>query len=234
MTALPVRLAHQLEDRPAEQRWLIEGLWSAQAVGIVGGEPKCCKSFLALDMAVAVAAGVTCLRRFPAVQRGRVLLFAAEDSSSVVRQRLAGIAAAAGVALEALDIHVIVAPVVRLDIELDQKRLEETVARCARCCSCSTPSCACIASTRMYPPRWHHCSTSCAACSDAIRPPSSWCTTRAKAPPTCAPGKRYAAAQSCMPGVTPISTCVAMPKITYRSRSNTALPHPAPGYEYCW
>jgi hypothetical protein len=36
-----------------------------QAVGIVGGEPKCCKSFLALDLAVAVASGTACLRRFP-------------------------------------------------------------------------------------------------------------------------------------------------------------------------
>ena len=128
MTALPVRLAHQLEARPEEQRWLIEGLWSAEAVGIVGGEPKCCKSFLALDMAVAVASGAPCLRRFPTVQRGRVLLFAAEDSNSVVRQRLAGIAAATGTSIEALDIHVIVAPVVRLDVEIDQRRLEETVS----------------------------------------------------------------------------------------------------------
>lgn len=128
MTALPVRLAHELEARPEEQRWLIEGLWSAEAVGIVGGEPKCCKSFLALDMAVAVASGTPCLRRFPAVRRGRVLLFAAEDSACVVRQRLAGIAAAAGIALEALDIHVIVAPVVRLDVQLDQQRLEQTVS----------------------------------------------------------------------------------------------------------
>jgi hypothetical protein len=39
-------------------------LWSEQAVGIVGGEPKCCESFLALDLAVAVASGTTCLRRF--------------------------------------------------------------------------------------------------------------------------------------------------------------------------
>jgi len=128
MTALPVRLAYQLETRPEEKRWLIEGLWSAEAVGIVGGEPKCCKSFLALDMAVAVASGTPCLRRFPTVQRGRVLLFAAEDSTSVVRERLAGIAVAAGIALEALDIHVIVAPVVRLDVELDQRRLEDTVS----------------------------------------------------------------------------------------------------------
>jgi hypothetical protein len=127
MTALPVRLAHQLDVRPEQQRWLIEGLWSAEAVGIVGGEPKCCKSFLALDIAVAVASGAPCLRRFPTSQRGRVLLFAAEDSPAVVRQRLTGIAAAAGLALESLDIQVIVAPVVRLDVELDQRRLEETV-----------------------------------------------------------------------------------------------------------
>jgi len=127
MTALPVRLAHQLDTRPEEQRWLIEGLWSAEAVGIVGGEPKCCKSFLALDMAVAVAGGVACVRRFPTTQRGRVLLFAAEDSLSVVRERLSGIAAACGLSLESLDIHVIVAPVVRLDVELDRGRLEDTV-----------------------------------------------------------------------------------------------------------
>ena len=65
MTALPVRRAHELDAQPEEQRWLIEGLWSAEAVGILGGEPKCCKSFLALDMAVAVASGASCLRRFP-------------------------------------------------------------------------------------------------------------------------------------------------------------------------
>jgi RecA-family ATPase len=127
MTALPVRLAHALEMRPEEQRWLIEGLWSAEAVGIVGGEPKCCKSFLVLDMAVAVASGTPCLRRFPTSARGRVLLFAAEDSLSVVRQRLVGIATAAGFALGDLDIHVITAPVVRLDVELDRTRLQDTV-----------------------------------------------------------------------------------------------------------
>ena len=127
MTALPVRLAHQLEACPEEKRWLIEGLWSAEAVGIVGGEPKCCKSFLALDMAVSVASGAPCLRRFPVVRRGPVLLFAAEDSLAVVRQRLVGIAAATNTTLDALAIHVIVAPVVRLDLELDRTRLEATV-----------------------------------------------------------------------------------------------------------
>ena len=54
---------------PRTQRWLVTGLWSEEAVGIVGGEPKCCKSFLALDLAVAVASGTACLRHFPVPHR---------------------------------------------------------------------------------------------------------------------------------------------------------------------
>ena len=53
----PTRAPVELEDRPRRQQWLIDGLWMRQAVGIVGGEPKCGKSFLALDLAVAIAAG---------------------------------------------------------------------------------------------------------------------------------------------------------------------------------
>lgn len=128
MTPLPVRPAHALDVQPPERRWLIKDLWAAEAVGIVGGEPKCCKSFLALDVAVAVASGAPCLRRFPPARTGRVLLFAAEDALHVVRARLAGIARAAGVAFETLDIQVITAPTVRLDLPADQDRLRETVA----------------------------------------------------------------------------------------------------------
>jgi len=51
MTPLPVQPVQALDVQPPEQRWLIEDLWAAEAVGIVGGEPKCCKSFLALDVA---------------------------------------------------------------------------------------------------------------------------------------------------------------------------------------
>jgi hypothetical protein len=127
MTALPVRPAHKLDLTTAEQRWLIEGLWAAQAVGIVGGEPKCCKSFLALDMAVAVASATPCLRRFPVANKGRVLLFAAEDALSTVRLRLDGICAAIGLALQDLDLQVITAPTLRLDLELDRDRLDDTV-----------------------------------------------------------------------------------------------------------
>jgi hypothetical protein len=125
---LPTVRAHRLAEQPQARRWLIEELWADEAVGIVGGEPKCCKSFLALDMAVAVAGGVPCLRRFATAQTGRVLLFAAEDALHVVRQRLAGIADAAGRVLADLDIHVITAPSLRLDVERDRDALTETIA----------------------------------------------------------------------------------------------------------
>jgi hypothetical protein len=129
MSLLPVEPAWRLAERKEEHRWLVAGLWSEQAVGIVGGEPKCCKSFLALDIAVAVAAGVPCLRRFAVPRAGRVLLFAAEDALHIVRRRLDGICEAAGVALADLDIQVITAPTVRLDMKADRDSLAETVAR---------------------------------------------------------------------------------------------------------
>jgi RecA-family ATPase len=126
---LPVMPAYRLAERAEEQRWLVTSLWSEQAVGIIGGEPKCGKSFLALDLAVAVAAGTACLRRFAVPQPGRVLLYAAEDALHIVRRRLEGICAAATVALAELDIQVITAPILRLDLDADRKSLEETIAK---------------------------------------------------------------------------------------------------------
>ena len=125
---LPVQRAGQLASTGAQIHWLIEGLWAAEAVGILGGEPKCCKSFLALDMALSIASGTDCLRRFPVRRQGTVLLFPAEDSLAVVRQRLEGIASAAGQSLSALPIEVITAPVVRLDRSSDRQRLTNTLA----------------------------------------------------------------------------------------------------------
>jgi len=128
MRSLPVAPAWRLAEEAPELRWLVTSLWSQHAVGIVGGEPKCCKSFLALDLAVAVAGGVPCLRRFAVPDPGRVLLYAAEDAPEIVRRRLEGIAAAAGVDLRDLDIQVITAPTLRLDLPADRLALQETVA----------------------------------------------------------------------------------------------------------
>ena len=127
MNLLPVQRASQLSAAGPQTQWLVEDLWSDQAVGILGGEPKCCKSFLALDVAVSVASGAACLRQFPVRRTGRVLLFPAEDSLAVVRQRLEGIASAAEVSFQSLPVEVITAPTLRLDTAIDHQRLTHTV-----------------------------------------------------------------------------------------------------------
>lgn len=128
MSVLPFEPAERLAVRPEEHRWLVESLWAEEAVGIVGGEPKCCKSFLALDIAVAVASGTPCLRRFAVRRPGRVLLYAAEDALDVVRRRIDGICRASGVAIAGLDLQVITVPSLRLDVEIDRRDLAATVA----------------------------------------------------------------------------------------------------------
>lgn len=127
MNLLPVQRAADLSLAGPQTQWLIEDLWSEQAVGILGGEPKCCKSFLALDIAVSVASGTPCLRQFPVRRQGTVLLFPAEDSLAVVRQRLEGICAAARLCLQTLPVEVITAPALRLDLESDRQLLSNTV-----------------------------------------------------------------------------------------------------------
>ena len=125
---LPVQRASELSiDSAPLTHWLVQGLWSDQAVGILGGEPKCCKSFLALDLAVSVASGTPCLRHFPVCHAGPVLLFPAEDSVAVVRQRLEGICSAVGVDFQSLPVEVITAPTLRLDAPIDRERLSNTV-----------------------------------------------------------------------------------------------------------
>jgi biotin operon repressor len=127
MNSLPVQRASQLSTAGPQTQWLVQELWADQAVGILGGEPKCCKSFLALDVAVSVASGAACLRQFPVRRTGKVLLFPAEDSLAVVRQRLEAIACAAQVGFASLAVEVITAPSLRLDTPTDRQRLRQTV-----------------------------------------------------------------------------------------------------------
>jgi hypothetical protein len=127
VNAFATRRAAELAALPEKQRWLIDQLWSAEAVGVIGGEPKCCKSFLALELAVAVASGAACMRRFAVRSTGPVLLFAAEDALHIVRERLEDISEIAGVDFEQLNVHVITAPTVRLDLDTHQRQLRATV-----------------------------------------------------------------------------------------------------------
>jgi AAA domain len=110
-------------------RWLVEGLWTEEGVGIVGGSPKCCKTWLALDLALSVASGTPALGTYPVPRAGCVLLFAAEDAPAAVRDRLEGLAQWRGLDLAALPLHLVLASALRLEKEPDQSRLAGAVQR---------------------------------------------------------------------------------------------------------
>jgi hypothetical protein len=129
--ALPVVRAADIDDAEARTRWLVASLWARAGVGILGGAPKCCKSWLALEMALAVASGAPCLGVFEVGDVGGVLLYMAEDAAAVVKARLAGICRHRGLDLAALPIHLIIAPALRLDRGHDQVRLRDAVAKYA-------------------------------------------------------------------------------------------------------
>lgn len=126
--ALPVVRAADIDDAEARPLWLVAGLWARAGVGILGGAPKCCKSWLALEMALAVASGAPCLGLFTVGDAGPVLLYMAEDAAAVVKARLSGICRHRGLDLAALPVHLITAPALRLDRTHDQLRLRDAVA----------------------------------------------------------------------------------------------------------
>ena len=129
MSLLPTSPAHALSERPMSKKWLVDQLWTNEGVGIIGGEPKCCKSFMALSMAIAVSSGTPCLGEYDVPNNGRVVLFAAEDAPHIVKGRLDGLCQSYGLNLESLDILVITVPVLRLDRSDDQKKLKNTIEK---------------------------------------------------------------------------------------------------------
>jgi hypothetical protein len=128
LSPLPVVQAAALAASNSRHRWLIEGLWMDQAVGILGGQPKCGKTWMALEMAVSVASGAPCLGAFPVYSRGPVLFYAAEDNSTALRARIETLACNRGVDFQSLDLRIITVSSLRMDLPHDQNRLEATVA----------------------------------------------------------------------------------------------------------
>lgn len=124
-----VRAAEIGERPPDEPPWLVAGFFAAGGVGLIGGAPKCCKSWLSLEMAVAVASGRPCLGSFEVPAPGPVLVYAAEDAPVQVRDRLEGLAAARGAEFKALEVGLIVEPCLRIDRPEDLSRLSRTLSR---------------------------------------------------------------------------------------------------------
>lgn len=119
--------AAELADKADPLTWLAGDLLLEGGAAILGGQPKSFKSFLSLELCVAVATATPCAGRFPVARAGPVLLLSAEDPDAVVVERLAALARSRGVGIEALDIDLFVEPAIRLPDGLD--RLTATVER---------------------------------------------------------------------------------------------------------
>ena len=126
---LPVVRVGEIKSQENPQRWLVDGLWGASSVGVIGGAPKCAKTWLGLDMALSVATGTACLGKYAVPEPGPVLIYLAEDALLVVRERVAGMARHRGLDLAGVEVHVITAPVLRLDRGPDRARLWEATRR---------------------------------------------------------------------------------------------------------
>lgn len=124
---LPILQAAMLDKEQQEQHWLIEGLWARSAIGLIGGAPKCCKTWLGLDMAVSVATGTKALGHFETKAPGKALVFLAEDALPQVRSRIEALCRQRNKDIGLLDLYVITAPVLRLDLLADQERLAQAV-----------------------------------------------------------------------------------------------------------
>ena len=127
--SLPVVRVGEIKSEDNAQRWLVEELWGASSVGVIGGAPKCAKTWLGLDMALSVATGTACLGKYAVPEPGPVLVYLAEDALPIVRERVEGMARHRGLDLGQVEIHVITTPVLRLDRDRDRTRLWETTKR---------------------------------------------------------------------------------------------------------
>lgn len=124
-SGLTVRHVRDVEGRK-EQRWLVRSLW-ASGVGIIGGIPKSFKTWVATELAYAVATGRKAIGSFDVVESGPVLLFFAEDDLPSMRARFADVARARGGVLDDAPVHFIDTPVLFLDDPRQLRSLRTTI-----------------------------------------------------------------------------------------------------------
>lgn len=90
--AIPFQSLAELEasDLP-KTRWLVSGLVTERAVAVISGEPKTAKTWVAQEIAVAVATGGRVFGEFKTGEPKPAALFLVEDGASNTRARLRGI-----------------------------------------------------------------------------------------------------------------------------------------------
>ena len=126
----PILRVSEIEPPPPGTTWLIENLWLATGVGLLGGQAKVCKTYLAAELSLAVATGRHALGRFPTRMPGPVLFYGAEDSLAALRSRFEGLATIRGCELRELAVYLIDVPIIRLDRDEDLQRLRAAIEKC--------------------------------------------------------------------------------------------------------
>jgi hypothetical protein len=124
-----VRRIADVQAEDSTQKWLVKTLWGLEAVGILGGAPKCCKSWLGLDIAISVASKTPCLDHFQVEHQGPALVYLAEDAAPMVRERVLGICKHRRLDIQALDLNIIDIPSLRLDLDTDRTKLVNAIER---------------------------------------------------------------------------------------------------------
>lgn len=96
----------ELLDEPDEFTWLIQGLLADPTYGQVAGEMKSLKTYLAAMIQVGLAAGRPILGRFTPPAPRPVLAYIGEGGRRPYTRRLRRIAAAMGVDLASIPLHI--------------------------------------------------------------------------------------------------------------------------------
>lgn len=122
----PLPTTHFTKIKDVKVRWLIFGLVPANTCGFITAPPAHFKSFISLDMAVAVATGLPFMDQF-AVEQGPVVIFNGEDNSNRIKDRLLKLLKPRGVNLNDVPIYILDVPQLMVDDAEQLKRLHKTL-----------------------------------------------------------------------------------------------------------
>lgn len=126
---LKINKVSELKQVCQDSRWLIDGLWLSEGIGMLAAQPKTGKSWLGLDMAVSIASGKPCLDQFEVKTPKKVLFFNAEDTQAIQRDRFENIKKAKGIDIELPNLGVITSEDgLRLDTEEGIQSLRKIVS----------------------------------------------------------------------------------------------------------
>lgn len=94
--AMKIKRLDQLIPFTTESKWLVQDLLMQQGLTILAAAPKSTKSFFCLELCVSLVTNKNALNHYKTAEACRVLYFAAEDSESIVHERLTGLLKAKG------------------------------------------------------------------------------------------------------------------------------------------